>query len=329
MKYKFLLFFLSITLQADQFSFLFYNDFFAGTDKHFTNGVSASWIDDAVENKENKDSNKFSRAVYSSVAKIPFIPLNSAKLHSAGISLSQIIITPSDTSIKTPQYDDVPYAGYLALNIYLFEWDKKSFTEFRVEGGVVGEESGAKFMQNNFHEMIGNHKSKGWDTQLTTHYTMNLLFRYGEISWQKKNINGFDLDWFNHLGFQAGNFVTDLFGSTIIRVGKNYIHNFNVHYPYLKEEASLLKLNHEHHNLGYSLSLGLSTELLAYSYILDEAKKQGYQTGKRVLNAAFYAGVDLYYLRSKFTFFYQSHSPYATQQKRGDIFGGFIYAYQF
>jgi len=42
-----LLLLFSLTLNADQFSFLFYNDAFSGTDKHFTNGMSLSWIDDS------------------------------------------------------------------------------------------------------------------------------------------------------------------------------------------------------------------------------------------------------------------------------------------
>ena len=49
------------------------------------------------------------------------------------------------------------------------------------------------------------------------------------------------MDWFNHLGIQAGNFITSAFGGTMLRVGKNYIKNFNLHYFYLKEEVSLLQ----------------------------------------------------------------------------------------
>ena len=40
-------------LQADQFSLLFYNDTFARTDHHFTNGLRISWLDDPFENKDD------------------------------------------------------------------------------------------------------------------------------------------------------------------------------------------------------------------------------------------------------------------------------------
>lgn len=329
MKKRFLLLLFSVALSADQFSFLLYNDFFAGTDKYFTNGMSLSWIDDSCGSIDNNQSNSYSNFMLDAVNTLPLTLMDNSKQHNAGISLSQIAITPADTSISTPQYDDMPYAGYLALAFYMFEWDKKSFREYRMEVGVVGKESGAEFVQKTFHRLIGNSEPKGWDTQIGTQYTANALIRYGEKSWESQDTNGFTMDWFNHFGLQAGNFVTDIFGGTIIRIGDNYIENFNLHYPYLKEEASLLRLDEKHHGFGWSLSAGINTELLAYSYILDEAKKEGYSADKNILNIAIYAGADLYYGAHKITFFYQTQSPYTNQQTDINVFGGLIYAFQF
>jgi len=327
-KIKYLFFLCSITLNADQFSFLFYNDVFARTDKHFTNGISLSWIDDSFEDVTDIKSNSYSSYVHNIVNSIPLIATDSSKNHSAGISISQIMVTPEDTSISQPQYDDIPYAGYLALAFYMFEWDKRSFKEFRMEFGVVGKESGAEFAQKTFHKTIGNSEPKGWSNQLGTQVTANTLFRYGEISWQKSS-NTLSLDWFNHFGAQIGNFETNAFGGTMFRVGNNYIRNFNIHYPYLKEEASLICLNDKHSGFGWSLSTGINTELLAYSYILDEAKKEGYSTDKNIVNITLYSGTDLYYEAHKLTFFYQSRSPYTKKFNSMETFGGLIYAYQF
>lgn len=329
MKKKCLLILFSVALNADQFSFLLYNDYFAGTDKHFTNGMSLSWIDDTLATVDENQSNSYNNFMLDTVNLLPLTLIDNSKQHNAGISLSQIAITPTDTSISTAQYNDMPYAGYLALAFYMFEWDKKSFREYRVEFGVVGKESGAEFVQKTFHRLIGNSEPKGWDTQLGTQYTANALIRYGEKSWQDHNINGLSMDWFNHFGLQAGNFVTDIFGGTIIRIGDNYIKNFNLHYPYLKEEASLLRLDEKHHGFGWSFSTGINTELLAYSYILDKAKKEGYSADKNLLNISIYAGADLYYEAHKVTFFYQTQSPYTNQQNKMDTFGGLMYSFQF
>lgn len=331
MKQKFIWVFVfySISLNADQFTFLFYNDFFAGSDRHFTNGVSLSWIDDSFGDVNETKANSYSDFVYGVADTLSFGILDGSKQHYAGISLSQIMITPSDISIATPQYNDIPYAGYLYLSSYLFESDQRSFKEFRMEFGVVGKESGAELAQKTVHNIIGSTEPKGWDTQLGTQCTINALFRYGEINWEYNSVGGLSMDWFNHFGFQLGNFTTDAFGGTMFRIGHNYVKNFNLHYPYLKEEASMLRLDKKHSGLGWSLSAGMNGELLAYSYILDEAKKDGYNLDKRPINVSIYLGADIYYDAHKITLFYQSQSPYTYEQNRIDTFGGLLYAFQF
>jgi lipid A 3-O-deacylase len=241
------------TLSADQFSFQLYNDFFAGTDQHFTNGVAFSWLDDTYEHKEDSSVNAYSELMIDAFKAVAPNGLDSSKRYNAGASLSQIIITPIDTTISTPQYDDIPYAGYLALGLYLFEWDDDNFVEYRVDLGVVGPNSGAQQMQNTFHSLIGNEYAKGWDTQIGTKYTVNVLYRRGYISWKSKSSDSLSMDWFNHAGLQLGTFEIDAFVGTMFRIGDNYIQNFNVHYPYLREEASLLEVDKVCHGFGWSL----------------------------------------------------------------------------
>jgi len=319
----------TLSLQADQFSFLLYNDWFAGSDKHFTNGMSLSWLNDKYGDTNQTNANSYSDFVYSTVDSLPFVTLDETKTYNAGISISQYMFTPENQKLSTVQYNDLPYAGYLALAFYMIESDKTSFKESRIEFGVVGEESGARWGQNLFHKIIGDSSSKGWDTQIGTRYTVNALFQYGEISWEKNYIHSLSMDWFNHCGLQVGNFATDAFAGTMFRVGKNYKKNFNLHYPYLKEEASLIKLDKNDANFGWSFSAGLHGKLLAYSYILDEAKKENYNLEKRPLSASAYLGMDLYYNTHKFTIFYESQSPYTYEQNGGDTFGGVAYSFQF
>jgi hypothetical protein len=329
-KTLFLIFiFFNLILKADQYSFIFYNDFFAGTDRHFTNGMALSWIDDAVGDTDNNNSKAYSQFMLDAITKLPLVEAQSTKNYNAGISISQMAITPADTSISTPQYNDIPYAGYLAASFYIFQWDSTKFDEFRIDLGVVGEESGAEFVQNTFHKLIGNSEAMGWDTQLGTEYIFNTLFKHGDITWHKKNFHSFDMDWFNQGGFQIGNFLTDISAGSIFRVGQNYIENFNVHYPYLREESSMLYLKDKHKGFGWSFSAGINAQMMFYSYILDEAVKEGYDTEKNFFNLFVYGGIDFYYNLHKFTFLYQSRSPYTQEQNKIDTFGGLTYSYQF
>jgi hypothetical protein len=299
-------FFIYGSLYAGQFSFIFYNDYFAGTDEHFTNGMALNWMQDVVRSDNN-----------------------SSKYTTSGLSISQILLTPANTQLQTPQYNDIPYAAHLSLSAYLFQWSAREFYEYRLEIGVLGKEAGGELVQNSFHRMIGNKTLKGWNTQLGTQYTLNALWKYGTISWQKKISRGIEMDWFHQAGFELGNFITDIFGSTMFRFGQNYNKNFNVHYPYLKEEGAFLKRSTKHKGFGWAVSSGINGQFLAYSCIIDKAQNAGYALDNNYFNASLYTGLEIYYQAHKFTFFYQSQSPYSFKQNSFDTFGGFSYSYLF
>lgn len=321
-KFTFLLLLSPLALQGDQISFSFYNDFFAGSDKHFSNGGALSWLD---EDNSSSNYTNFLLDITNALS----INLDKSKNYNAGITLSQITITPENTNLQTIQYEDMPYAGYAALSTYLLQWDEKKFCEYKISLGVVGKEAMSEEIQKSFHKLIDNKEPKGWNTQLKTQYTINFLLQYGEITWESQNNNSFHIDWFNHFGATLGNFNTTAFGGSILRLGKNYAKNFNTHYPYLADEASLIELDTHHEGFGWSLNGGVDGQLLAYSYVLDEAQKEGYNSDKNLLSASLYFGGDLYYFNHKLSLFYQSQSPYTKAETKTDFFGGIVYAYRF
>jgi hypothetical protein len=311
----------AFSLKADSISFTFYNDFFAGSDGHFTNGASFNWLED---NKKNSYTN-----MLLSLAKDVSFPIDSSKNYNAGISLEQLIITPNNIELPTAQYDDLPYAGYLSLSSLLFEWDKNSFNEYRLEVGIMGKYSGAEFVQKTFHKIIGSEQPQGWDTQLSTRFMLNLLVQHGMKSWQGNIADDLQADWFNHYGVTAGNFNVSVFAGSVIRIGKNYVQNFNAHYPYLKSTANLLPLDSLKYGFGWSVGMGLETKILAYSAILDRAANEGYAVHKNVLNALVHLSGSLYYNHHKIRFFYEIPSPYIKEKDEIDIVGGLEYIYRF
>ena len=314
LKYSLLL--CSLTLSADELSISFYNDFFAGSDKQFTNGMAFYWLDD------NKKESSYTKFILNN------INLDTNKNYNAGLSIRQVITTPSNKNFTTPQYDDMPYAGYLSLATYLLQYDSESFNEYSLELGVTGRASLGGFIQRNFHKLIGDTQPKGWDTQLKTEYIVNLLIQRGDKTWQKQIKKDLSADWFNNFGFTLGNFKTSAFISSIFRIGHNYDNNFNTHYPYLKEEASLIKIK-EHKGFGWSVSSGINTELLAYSYILDEGYNSGYNTDKKLVNGSLYLGGSLYFDEQKVSLFYEAQSSYIKNSNSFDVFGGILYSYRF
>lgn len=218
---------------------------------------------------------------------------------------------------------------YVRKLSYLFEWDNTSFKEYRLETGIVGKESGAGWLQKKIHHIIGDTYPEGWDTQLGTDWMINLLYREGYKSWTYHDSSSFSMDWINHFGVQAGNFKTGAFAGTVFRVGQNYIENFNISYPYLKEEASSLRSYGKHYGFGWSLSIGVNGDLSAYSYLIEESKKEGYNLDDDTFNVSPYAGASFYYDEYKITFFYHAHSFSLDGEKDVDAFGGFKLDLQF
>jgi len=307
-------------LYGDQIAYSLYNDFFVGTDEHFTNGAGVTWLED---NKKNSYTNSILN-----IAKSMGIDFNSSYNYNAGIGLSQIIVTPQNIELSTYQYNDTPYTGYLALSTYLIQSTPKKFYEYSIEIGEIGRYSFAQETQNGFHTVIGSQQAKGWNTQLKPQTVVNLFYQYGEISWEKQYKNKLQMDYSNSFGVNLGNYQTSTFIGSTFRIGKNYIQNFNTHYPYLKEEANLVGMK-GHKGFGYSVSVGAYGELLAYSYILDEAKNEGYNSDKNTFNYSFYVSNDIYLNENKLSLFYQSKSAFTKNQNKSQYFGGFIYSYRF
>jgi len=313
---------LNTTIKADEISFVSYNDYFTGSDQHFTNGVALSWMDG------NEKDYSYTKFILQCTKNI-FINLDTNKNYNAGITLKQFIVTPEDTTVETPQYNDLPYAGYLALSTYLLEWNEDSFYEYALEVGVIGKESLAGSVQTLFHTLIGNDKPKGWDTQLGTQYIANIFLQYGTISYENEIANGFHIDWFHHIGVNLGNFNTSAIAGTALRIGKNYVQNFNVHYPFLQEEASLIKLNKKIPDFAWAVSIGVDAKALYYSYILDEAEQNGYDIRKNNFDYSFFLSNELYFSKHKISLLYQSQSPYTKENHKVEVIGALIYTYQF
>ena len=327
--YTLLIFILVSNLDADQISFQFNNDLFAGTDRHYSNGWALSWMDDTYEHEVTDATSYYSRFILNTFDVLSIYGLDKSKNYNTGVSLAQAIITPEDISISTAQYNDFPYAAYLGMSLYVFEWSDNSFKEYRINFGVIGKDAGGETVQNGFHSLIGNEDAKGWDTQLETHYSVNALLQYGEISWERNRKNSLSMDWFNHFGVELGNFNTNAFFGTVFRIGDNYGRSFNVHSPLLNEEASMVQLNKRNNNFGWSISAGISGSLSAYSYIVDKARDEGYSFDKKIFHGSTYIGSDFFYQNHKLSIFYKAPTTYSAQQNSRDLFGGIIYVYSF
>ena len=261
------------TIYADRMSVVFDNDaLFPGNenDGSYTNGLQIGWLGDELHSDDQNESEpQYGIFMQSAVNAIPFISLDEQKNHSAGISVRQMIFTPSDVSKSQVNYNDTPYAGALLTSLFLFEWDSYNYDEFSIKLGVVGPASGAEQMQKLGHKVGPFNDPKGWDHQLDNQLMFGIAYEYGEKTWTTHYDNGLASDWVNTLRFEVGNFITGFSCNTIWRIGENYPNGFKTYYPGMMGNSALL--TEAAKSTGWSLSAGLEADAISYFYVIDSA----------------------------------------------------------
>jgi lipid A 3-O-deacylase len=75
--------------------------------------------------------------------------------------LSQQIYTPADTQLVIPDPHDRPYAGLLLGNFSLLSDTDDSRSVLTLSLGLVGPGAGGEWLQNGFHNLIGQETNKG------------------------------------------------------------------------------------------------------------------------------------------------------------------------
>ena len=83
-----------------------------------------------------------------------------------GVDLTQQIYTPTDTETANPPLNDRPYAGVLLGTVSLIHDSPGARSMLGLGLGVVGPAALGETVQNGFHDLIGQNRNLGWDTQL-------------------------------------------------------------------------------------------------------------------------------------------------------------------
>jgi len=251
-KYKFVcisIFYCSF-LYGAQHQLVFENDALTGTDKHYTNGIFYTYLEDNIS------------------ISIPKIIQIDNTHQSQAWSFSHLTFTPEDLSQEEPQLDDIPYAGYMNLRYLVFQNTDTYFHEFGVGIGVVGKITQSEKMQTIYHHISGNREPQGWDNQMGTRISYDLVYQYAHRCIDKKYDN-YHFDMINNLRIDGGTFFTGLAIGTQVRFGNNLQKNFLTSGSFIGgDEATLLNFTSQK---GYSwhIAFGVSLIGVEYFYLVD------------------------------------------------------------
>ena len=85
-------------------------------------------------------------------------------------SIGQLIFTPQDITISTPQACDRPWAGllYIEQSYAFLSPDQRTLTTLTGMAGVTGKPSLAEPVQKAWHRLLDRPHPRGWDNQIGT-----------------------------------------------------------------------------------------------------------------------------------------------------------------
>ncbi len=192
------------------------NDFFAGTDEHYTNGIKLTWI--SADLKKYAEDERLPDFAVAYLNRLPFVN-EPGQQYNVALSAGQNMYTPANTATKAPQPNDRPYAGWTYISLALHAKTPTQLDSFETSLGMVGPSARAGETQNNYHTLMGFARAEGWHNQI--HDEPGLM-----LSWQRtlraaRVDLGRDVSWdvLPHAGVTVGNVLTHAAAGFETRIG--------------------------------------------------------------------------------------------------------------
>ncbi|MFL6657186.1 MAG: lipid A deacylase LpxR family protein [Massilia sp.] len=136
------------------------NDAHFGTDRFYTNGVQWS--------AKHTDDRRGARTKQLTASVCAWLACGDATLLTTQTNVGQLMYTPRDITIASPQPQDRPWAGllYLEQSWTLLSPDQRSLTTLSSQIGVTGRWSLAEPTQKLIHQLLDRNAPQGWDQQI-------------------------------------------------------------------------------------------------------------------------------------------------------------------
>lgn len=202
-------------------TFVVENDLFAGTDRHYTNGVRASWM--RPEGVMPSYADWMADFIFGRDARAT---------RRIGYAFGQSMFTPENVAARELVRDDRPYAGWLYGEMILTserppaERRAGRVDTFVLSLGVVGPLSFAEDAQREWHETFGFRELHGWDNQIRNEPAVNVAYyrSWPYLHWL--DIGGWAADVTPHVGGALGNVFTHAALGATFRFGRNLDNDF-------------------------------------------------------------------------------------------------------
>lgn len=203
------------------FTFTFENDWFGGTDRHYTNGAKWSWLfsDLSAWGREGW-RRRFLEA-------LPFANRPETQ-RNFGFAFGQNIYTPQDQDAFVPDPADRPYAGWGYFELTFLSKTEQVADTVSFQLGMVGRHSYAQDLQRLMHKWANDSPPNGWGHQLRDEAGLNVIY---ERKWRLRHRSHdafLGVDFVPHAGFSFGNVQSHANIGGTLRWGFNLPSDFGV-----------------------------------------------------------------------------------------------------
>ena len=299
------------------------NDYFgfSGADRHYTTGTRLSWLSAPLNPQDAPDWSRYPYEMW------PAFELSGVRR--LGFAVGQNIYTPTDVDLADPDPTDRPYAAWTYIAASLNTQTENRLDTIELDLGIVGPNAKGREVQNGFHHLIGNPRSRGWDHQLHDEPGVMLI---GERRWRlfepTSIAPGINTDVIGLGGASLGNVQTYGNLGAIFRIGGELKSDFGP--PHIRPSLPGSQSFTPTSGFNWYLFAGAEGRAVARDIFLDgNTFRDSPSVDKKPLVADFEIGIvaTLGSMRASFTQIYRTKEFYG--QKGDDRFGSFSLSWRF
>ncbi|AMO54342.1 hypothetical protein GZ77_22475 [Endozoicomonas montiporae] len=203
--------FLSLSVSASTLQFGMDNDVLFKVDGDYSNGMFFGYSS--------------SPSPLTSDSFLPLDPANGYQTNWSA-SIAHKMWTPSDIEQTTPQKNERPYAGLLAVDSGIVATNGTTAHQLGLLLGLVGPDSGAEDAQKRAHRLLGNAIPKGWDYQVKNKAIIDVSYEVDQLFYRSGN-TPYQNEFSGYGRVVAGNFQPELAAGVGWRWGKSLENSFN------------------------------------------------------------------------------------------------------
>lgn len=204
------------------FAIIFENDYFANTDKGYTNGLFAAvampWKNEKTDGQTDEKPDSL---IFNLTDRLTLVKNNDRERRISFV-FGQSLVTPEAIENEIPPGNDLPYAAFLTGKLTVQYQNDKTSDSMGLLAGVVGPSAFGERLQKIAHDMIGVTEPRGWKYQLKDEFVLNMSYIH---SWKwvdtLTSSSGFCPGWDMtvYTGADAGTILTDAMVGSIVRIG--------------------------------------------------------------------------------------------------------------